>query len=180
MNDTMNSTSARENLSEVLNRVAYAKDRVRITRRGKAVAAVVPIEDLELIEQIEDQIDIREAKKALADARSSGESRNWNPNPAPAMPRFSKVPTTPCTASEKATTGLSTPLKMTNSSCSSSASATEARYTEPSEPPHHESSFVLSSIYPAHAPSKERPNETCDEYWRVRRAIAIRPTNCQG
>jgi prevent-host-death family protein len=72
MNDTLNSTDARENMAEVLNRVAYAKDRVRITRRGKEVAAVVPIEDLELIERLEDKIDIREAKKALADVRKNG------------------------------------------------------------------------------------------------------------
>ena len=72
MTDTMNSTDARERLADVLNRVAYAKDRVRITRRGKAVAAVVPIEDLELIERLEDEIDIREAKKALADVRKNG------------------------------------------------------------------------------------------------------------
>jgi len=72
MTDTLNSTDARENLAEVLNRVAYAKDRVRITRRGKAVAAVVPIEDLELIERLEDEIDIREAEKALREARKKG------------------------------------------------------------------------------------------------------------
>jgi len=72
MADTLNSTDARENMAEVLNRVAYAKDRVRITRRGKEVAAVVPIEDLELIERLEDEIDIREAIKALADVRKHG------------------------------------------------------------------------------------------------------------
>lgn len=72
MTDTMNSTDARERMADVLNRVAYAKDRVRITRRGKAVAAVVPIEDLELIERLEDEIDIREAEKALREARKKG------------------------------------------------------------------------------------------------------------
>ena len=72
MTDTLNSTDAREKMADVLNRVAYAKDRVRITRRGKEVAAVVPIEDLELIERLEDEIDIREAKKALADVRKHG------------------------------------------------------------------------------------------------------------
>ena len=56
----------------MINRVTYAKDRVRITRRGKQVAAVVPIEDLELLERLEDEIDIREAQKALADARKHG------------------------------------------------------------------------------------------------------------
>ena len=70
--DSMNTTEARENLAEVLNRVAYAKDRVRITRRGKDVAAVVPIEDLELIERLEDEIDIREAEEALKEAREKG------------------------------------------------------------------------------------------------------------
>ena len=55
MTDTMSSTDARERMADVLNRVAYAKDRVRITRRGKEVAAVVPIEDLELIERLEDE-----------------------------------------------------------------------------------------------------------------------------
>lgn len=72
MTDTLNSTDARENLADVLNRVSYAKDRVRITRRGKPVAAVVPIEDLELIELLEDEIDIREAEKALREARKKG------------------------------------------------------------------------------------------------------------
>jgi prevent-host-death family protein len=72
MFDTMNSTDAREKLADVLNRVAYAGDRVRISRRGKVVAAVVPIEDLELIERLENEIDIREAEKALGEARTKG------------------------------------------------------------------------------------------------------------
>ena len=70
--DTLNATQAREKLAEVLNRVAYAKDRVRITRHGKDIAAVVPIEDLEVIERLEDESDIREAEKALAEARKKG------------------------------------------------------------------------------------------------------------
>lgn len=70
--DSLNTTEARENLADVLNRVAYAKTRVRITRRGREIAAVVPIEDLELIERLEDQIDIREATKALEEAKAKG------------------------------------------------------------------------------------------------------------
>lgn len=72
MSDTMNSTDARERLADVLNRVAYAGDRVRITRRGKVVAAVVPIGDLEMIERLENEIDIREAEKSLREARKKG------------------------------------------------------------------------------------------------------------
>jgi prevent-host-death family protein len=69
---SFNTTDARENLAEVLNRVAYAKERVRITRHGRDIAAVVPIEDLQLIERLGDEIDLREAKKALAEAGKKG------------------------------------------------------------------------------------------------------------
>jgi prevent-host-death family protein len=70
--DTINTTEAREKLADVLNRVAYAKDRVRITRRGRSIAAVVPIEDLEMIERLEEELDIHEARKALVEAREKG------------------------------------------------------------------------------------------------------------
>jgi len=70
--DSVNTTEVRENLADVLNRVAYGKDRLRITRRGKQLAAVVPIEDLEYLERLEDEIDIREAKRALADIKKKG------------------------------------------------------------------------------------------------------------
>ena len=70
--DNLNTTEARENLAEILNRVAYAKDRVRITRHGKEVAAVVPIEDLERIELMENESDIRAAEEALKEAREKG------------------------------------------------------------------------------------------------------------
>ena len=70
--ETLNTSDARERLAEVLNRVAFAKDRVRITRRGREIAAVVPIEDLELIERLEDMIDLHEAEKALAEASKEG------------------------------------------------------------------------------------------------------------
>jgi prevent-host-death family protein len=68
----VNTTEARESFADLLNRVAYTKDRIRITRRGREIAAVVPIEDLELIERLEDEIDIREAERALAEAREKG------------------------------------------------------------------------------------------------------------
>jgi prevent-host-death family protein len=60
-------SDAREDLAEVVNRVAYGHERVRLTRRGKPLAAVVPIEDLELLEQLEDQADVEAIRQALAD-----------------------------------------------------------------------------------------------------------------
>jgi prevent-host-death family protein len=42
-------TEAREMFSELVNRVAYGKERVVLTRRGKRLVAIVPAEDLETL-----------------------------------------------------------------------------------------------------------------------------------
>lgn len=64
---SLSTMQARDRLSEVVNQVAYGKERVTITRRGKALAVLVPIEDMELLQALEDRIDLEEARKALAE-----------------------------------------------------------------------------------------------------------------
>ena len=64
---TLSTVKARENFSDLVNRSAYGKERVVLTRRGKGVAAVVPIEDLNLLEAIEDRLDLEDIEKVLAD-----------------------------------------------------------------------------------------------------------------
>ncbi len=64
---TLSTVKARENFTDLVNRSAYGKERVVLTRRGKGVAAVVPIEDLNLLEAIEDRLDLEDIEKALAD-----------------------------------------------------------------------------------------------------------------
>ncbi len=76
MGSNISSKEARGQLSAVVNRAAYAKERVVLTRHGKAVAAVVPIEDLELLEKLEDKLDLEDARKALADVKKKG-SVSW-------------------------------------------------------------------------------------------------------
>jgi prevent-host-death family protein len=63
---------ARNEFSEILNRAAFGKERIVLTRRGKDLAAIVPIEDLELLERLEDRIDLEDARAALAEVRESG------------------------------------------------------------------------------------------------------------
>ena len=63
---------AREDFSDTLNRVAYGGERIVLRRRGRDLAAIVPMEDLALIEKIEDETDVREARKALARMRRTG------------------------------------------------------------------------------------------------------------
>ncbi len=67
----MTAAKAREQFSSTLDRVAKKGERVVLERKGKRVAALVPLEDLELIERLEDEIDVREARKALADKSPS-------------------------------------------------------------------------------------------------------------
>jgi prevent-host-death family protein len=50
---------AREHFAEYVSRVAYTKDRVVVTKHGKKVAAFVPYEDLEWLEEMENAIDLK-------------------------------------------------------------------------------------------------------------------------
>jgi prevent-host-death family protein len=66
-------SQVREAFSDTLNRVAYGGERVVLRRRGKDLAAIVPMADLKLIEEREDELDVREARKALAAMKRKGE-----------------------------------------------------------------------------------------------------------
>ncbi len=61
----ISTAEARDRLSDIINRAAYGKERVVLTRRGRELAAVVPIEDIRLLEELEDHIDLEAARKAL-------------------------------------------------------------------------------------------------------------------
>lgn len=63
---------AREHFAEYLGRVTYSKDRLVVTKHGKKIAAVVPYEDLRLLEQLEEAIDLKDAHAALADVKKNG------------------------------------------------------------------------------------------------------------
>ncbi len=67
--------AARKDLAEILNKVAYGKERIVLQRRGKDVAALVPVEDLALLEELEDRLDLEEARRALADPENRERAR---------------------------------------------------------------------------------------------------------
>ena len=66
-NATVNSKQARRDFADNINRVAYAHERITITRHGKDVAAIIPIEDLELLEELEEQLDRRAIDEAITE-----------------------------------------------------------------------------------------------------------------
>jgi len=61
----VSTVNARRTISEVINRAAFGKERILLTRRHKDVVAVIPVEDLHLLEALEDAADVRDALKAL-------------------------------------------------------------------------------------------------------------------
>ena len=67
---------ARSGLAELLNRVAYGKERLVITRHGREIAAIVPVEDLRLANRLRRFVARKDVARALADA-DAGKSSTW-------------------------------------------------------------------------------------------------------
>jgi prevent-host-death family protein len=61
--ETISTTAARDRFADILNRAAYGKERVVLTRRGRPLVAVVPIEDVERLEALEDERDAEEVRR---------------------------------------------------------------------------------------------------------------------
>jgi prevent-host-death family protein len=70
-------SEARDTFAELVNRAAYGHERVLVSRRGRPIAAIVPIDDVELLERIEDQLDREAALAALADP-GNAETIPWD------------------------------------------------------------------------------------------------------
>lgn len=68
----INTVDAKEQFTDLVNRVVHSKERVILTRRGKEIAAIIPIEDLDVIAASQDKSDLRDAIEALKEARSLG------------------------------------------------------------------------------------------------------------
>jgi prevent-host-death family protein len=69
---SVNTVDAKEEFSELVNRVAHQKERIVLTRRGKDIAAIVPIEDLDLILSLQNKHDLEDAVQALKETRTHG------------------------------------------------------------------------------------------------------------
>jgi prevent-host-death family protein len=70
----ISAVDARKKFANIINRVAYGKESFVLTRRGEAIAALVSMEDLRLLHEIESQIDIEDAWKAR---KEPGENISW-------------------------------------------------------------------------------------------------------
>ena len=74
MFNKISAADARRKFANIINRVAYGKELFVLTRRGEPLAAIVSIDDLKLLQEIEEQMDIDDAWKAR---NEPGESISW-------------------------------------------------------------------------------------------------------
>jgi len=72
MMDRLACTELRRELAELLNRVQYQGLRLVVQRRGKDAAAMVPVEDLRLLEMLEDHLEEEWALEAARAALAEG------------------------------------------------------------------------------------------------------------
>lgn len=72
MTTLMNTVEAKEQFAELINRVTHNKERIILTRRGKEIAAIIPLEDLKAIQQSQDKHDLHDAIDSLKEARTAG------------------------------------------------------------------------------------------------------------
>lgn len=68
----MNTVDAKETFSELINRVSHQHECVILTRRGKEIAALIPIELLTDIKNAQNKQDLADAVAALKEAREQG------------------------------------------------------------------------------------------------------------
>jgi prevent-host-death family protein len=72
MTTAMTTVDAKEKFAELINHIIHTKERIVLTRRGKEVAAIIPLEDLQLLETKRDKEDLNEAIDAFKEAKVSG------------------------------------------------------------------------------------------------------------
>lgn len=65
MANKLTASEVRQNFSDILNRAAFGRERVLVHRGKKPIAAIMPVEDYDFLEELEDRIDIEEARKRL-------------------------------------------------------------------------------------------------------------------
>ncbi|MDD3927808.1 MAG: type II toxin-antitoxin system Phd/YefM family antitoxin [bacterium] len=72
----ISTTEAKDQLSTLVNRAAFGRERIFLTRRGKDVAVLVPIEDVTYIEEMEKSFLAKEVHAGLTEFEQ-GKSKPW-------------------------------------------------------------------------------------------------------
>ena len=63
---------ARKDLADVLNRAAYGKERFVVTRHGRELVAIVPLEDVTLLDRLRALLSKKDFERALGEMDHDG------------------------------------------------------------------------------------------------------------
>jgi antitoxin Phd len=69
---TVTTIDAKEEFTELVNRVALNKERIILTRRDKEVAVIICMEDYALLQSTQSKSDLYDAVESLKEARQQG------------------------------------------------------------------------------------------------------------
>jgi prevent-host-death family protein len=72
--DTVTATELKNRIGETIDEVEFRGKRVILARKGHPAAAIIPIADLRLLEELEDRLDVEEIERVLADP-----DEQWTP-----------------------------------------------------------------------------------------------------
>jgi prevent-host-death family protein len=68
-NGELDVSDARKDFADVVSRVGFGRERIVLCRNGKRVAALLPLKDLERLEQIEKEEDLKLARAAIREGK---------------------------------------------------------------------------------------------------------------
>jgi prevent-host-death family protein len=68
---------ARKHMAELLNRAAYGGERFVVTRHGKGLVAIVPLEDVTLLDRLRALLAKKDFEAALTEMEDAG-TRSWD------------------------------------------------------------------------------------------------------
>ena len=67
----ISTSNARGNLALVIDSIRMDDERIILTQHGRDVAALIPVEDLALLEELEDRADVAEIRRRIKASRGS-------------------------------------------------------------------------------------------------------------
>ena len=70
--EEITTADARKNMAELVNRAAYGGERFVVTRHGKALAAIVPLNEAGLLGRVRALLEAKQYEAALREIRSEG------------------------------------------------------------------------------------------------------------
>lgn len=68
---------ARRHMAELLNRAAYGKERFVVTRHGKQLVAIVPLDEVTLLDRLRALLSKKDFEAALEEMEDAG-TRSWD------------------------------------------------------------------------------------------------------